>query len=91
MYISSTIGRMPTMAAPVAMPIKPCSLIGVSITRSSPNSSKRLRYAEETAIPAHIFADQKDALVAAHLFLQRLIDRLDKRCRTHRHSPDWFE
>ncbi len=39
MYMSSTTGRMPTMAAPVAIPIKACSLMGVSSTRSGPNSS----------------------------------------------------
>ncbi len=43
MYISSTIGRSPTIAAPTAMPMKPCSLIGVSMTRRSPNSSIMLR------------------------------------------------
>lgn len=33
------IGRMPAMAAPVAMPIKPVSEIGVSMMRPGPNSS----------------------------------------------------
>ena len=31
------------MAAPIAMPVKPCSVIGVSTTRRSPNSSSRPR------------------------------------------------
>ncbi len=35
----SMIGRMPAIAAPVAMPMKPVSEIGVSITRWAPNSS----------------------------------------------------
>src|SRR5712691_8114815 len=35
----STTGRMPVMAAPSPMPVKPASEIGVSITRSDPNSS----------------------------------------------------
>jgi hypothetical protein len=43
MYISSMMGRIPTMAAPTAMPTNPCSLIGVSMTRLPPNSSIRLR------------------------------------------------
>ena len=36
---SSTIGRSPIHAAPMAAPTKPSSAIGVSITRSAPNSS----------------------------------------------------
>ena len=36
---SSTIGRSPIQAAPTAAPTKPSSAIGVSITRSGPNSS----------------------------------------------------
>src|SRR5215467_7324130 len=37
----STTGRIPVMAAPSAMPVKPASEIGVSLTRSGPNSSTR--------------------------------------------------
>src|SRR5664279_3903149 len=37
----STTGRSPVMAAPTASPVKPASEIGVSSTRSLPNSSKR--------------------------------------------------
>src|SRR5258706_2453225 len=39
--IMSTTGRSPVMAAPTASPVKPASEIGVSSTRSLPNSSKR--------------------------------------------------
>ena len=35
----STIGRMPTIAAPAAAPMNPASVIGVLRTRSAPNSS----------------------------------------------------
>src|SRR5262245_41934334 len=35
----STIGRMPVIAAPTPMPVKPASEIGVSMMRSLPNSS----------------------------------------------------
>src|ERR1044071_7483980 len=35
----STTGRNPVIAAPTAMPVKPASEIGVSSTRSLPNSS----------------------------------------------------
>src|SRR2546428_11347397 len=37
--IMSTIGRSPVIAAPTATPVKPASEMGVSITRSVPNSS----------------------------------------------------
>src|ERR1700675_3026569 len=37
----STTGRNPVMAAPTASPVKPASEIGVSSTRSLPNSSNR--------------------------------------------------
>ena len=37
--MNSTMGRSPSIAAPTAMPVKPCSVIGVSITRRGPNSS----------------------------------------------------
>src|SRR5450759_201566 len=37
----STTGRSPVMAAPTARPVKPASEIGVSSTRSLPNSSNR--------------------------------------------------
>src|SRR5262249_52356518 len=35
----STTGRIPVIAAPTASPVKPASEIGVSSTRSGPNSS----------------------------------------------------
>src|SRR6266567_2367299 len=37
----STTGRSPVMAAPTPTPVKPASEIGVSTTRSAPNSSTR--------------------------------------------------
>ena len=37
----STTGRSPSIAAPIPAPTKPSSEIGVSRTRSSPNSSRR--------------------------------------------------
>src|ERR1700683_3532392 len=39
--IISTTGRIPVMAAPTANPVKPASEIGVSSTRSLPNSSSK--------------------------------------------------
>ena len=40
---NSTTGRRPSMAAAVAAPTNPLSLIGVSMTRSAPNSSMNPR------------------------------------------------
>src|ERR1035438_1531050 len=39
--IMSTTGRIPVMAAPTARPVNPASEIGVSSTRSLPNSSSK--------------------------------------------------
>ena len=39
--ISSTIGRMPSTAAPMPRPMNAVSEIGVSMTRSGPNWSSR--------------------------------------------------
>src|SRR6056297_1512434 len=39
--IRSTTGRRPVIAAPTPMPVKPGSEMGVSMTRSVPNSSTR--------------------------------------------------
>ncbi|MNQ94206.1 hypothetical protein D3C85_1097130 [compost metagenome] len=46
--ISSTIGRMPSEAAPTAAPMKAVSEIGVSRTRTLPNSSCRPRVLPNT-------------------------------------------
>jgi hypothetical protein len=37
----STTGRMPMCAAPAAAPVKPASLMGVSITRRAPKASRK--------------------------------------------------
>ena len=39
--IHSTIGRRPAMAAPMPTPVKPSSLMGVSMTRAGPYFSSR--------------------------------------------------
>src|SRR6516162_7924822 len=39
--MNSTIGRSPAKPAPIPRPAKPCSVIGVSITRRGPNSCSR--------------------------------------------------
>ena len=61
---SSTTGRSPIQAAPIAAPTKPSSEIGVSSTRSLPNSSARPRVTPN-APPnaAHVLAQEEDARV----------------------------
>ena len=39
--MNSTIGLRPAIAAPTPTPAKPCSVIGVSITRLAPNSCSK--------------------------------------------------
>ena len=39
--ISSTMGRIPSTAAPMPSPMKAVSEMGVSMTRSGPNLSRR--------------------------------------------------
>ena len=84
MYISSTTGRMPTMAAPTAMPMKPCSLMGVSMHPLGAEFVHEVAgHTEEAAVGADVFADEEDLLVAAHLFAQRLVDCLNIGCLSH--------
>ncbi len=45
---------------------------------------KALRHLERAAVGADVLADEKDALVAAHLFAERVRDRLDVRALAHR-------
>ncbi len=61
---SSTTGRSPIQAAPIAAPTKPSSEIGVSSTRSSPNSSSRPAVTPNAPPKcADVLAEQEDALV----------------------------
>ena len=53
---------------PIAVPMMPPSESGVSMTRSSPNSSNRpCGDAEDAADLAHVLAEHDDAVVAPHL------------------------
>ena len=84
MYMISTTGRIPASAAPRAMPINACSEMGVSSTRSGPNSSKRLRAgSEKPSVTAHVFAKDKHTGVTAQLFAHGLVDRLDVSSSSH--------
>ena len=70
--ISSAIGRKPVIAAPIAAPTMACSLIGVSRTRSPPNSVEQaLGQLEHAAGRADVLADEHHARVAAHLLRDR--------------------
>src|ERR1700691_4767863 len=73
--IRSTTGRMPTIAAPAAAPVNPASVIGVLRPRSAPNSSRKAAVAPEH-VEAHVLAHDEHAIVAAHLLLHRVVDRL---------------
>ena len=76
----SAIGRSPMCAAPIAAPTMAASLIGVSITRSGPNSSRKpVGDLERAAVDPDVLAEDEDALVAAHLLGHRLADRLEVR------------
>ena len=73
----SITGRMPVIAAPTAMPVKPASEIGVSSTRLGAELFHQAgEHFERMARFGDIFAQNKDARVAAHLFGQRFADGL---------------
>jgi len=59
------------------IPVKPASEIGVSITRSAPNSSTRPD-STLNGVPASATSSPKNAhaRIAAHLFRERFADRL---------------
>ena len=73
----STTGRRPVIAAPTPRPVKPGSEIGVSMMRSLPNSSTSpFSTLNGGARLGDVLAEQDDPRVAAHLFGERLADRL---------------
>ena len=64
----SAIGRSPVIAAPIAAPTIACSLIGVSRTRSGPNSVEQPHgRLEHAAGGADVLADEHHGRVAVHL------------------------
>ena len=72
---------------PIAVPTMPPSASGVSITRSSPNSSQQPRGgAEDAADLADVLAQHDHAGVAPHLEPQRVVDRLDHVHLRHRRA-----
>ena len=75
-YWNSATGRRPSIAAPTAMPTIVSSAIGVSITRVGAEAVEEpLGHLEGAAVDADVLAEHEDALVALHLFPQRLGDR----------------
>jgi hypothetical protein len=69
------------------MPTKPGSEIGVSMTRSVPNSSTRPQHLEGRAGLGHVLAEDEDRLVAPHLLGERLVHGLGQGDFSHRVSP----
>ena len=74
----SAIGRIPFMAAPRAIPAMDASASGVSITRSSPNSSTNPSVArEDSPSTAHVLTHDEDTVVPGKLLAHAVTDRLD--------------
>ena len=73
----STTGRKPVMAAPTARPVKPASEIGVSMTRSLPNSSTR-PFTTLNGVPGFgdVLTEQDHVAIAPHLLRERLANRI---------------
>ena len=75
MVMNSATGRKPAIAAPTATPPIAISLMGVSRTRRSPNSSRKPRVTRCVPLPvSHFLAHDKDVFVAVHFFSQRPAD-----------------
>ena len=69
----SQTGRRPAIAAPTAVPMMAASAIGVSRTRSAPNSLlQAVGHLEGAAEGADVLAHDEDAFVLGHRLTQRL-------------------
>ena len=76
---SSTTGRRPVRAAPIAQPTNPLSVSGVSRIRSAPKRSYSPSVARKSAAdPADVLADHDHVRVGGELELERLADRGDE-------------
>ncbi len=85
MVISSTMGLSPPMAAPMPAPTTTDSEMGVSRTRSGPNSSSRpAGDAVGAAVGADVLAHEDDALVAQQRLADGLAQRFSKGDLSHR-------
>ena len=71
---TSTTGRRPINAIPVAAPMKPSSVMGMFRTRPAPKLfGEPLRDLEGSSeLAADVLADHEDIRVAAHLVSERL-------------------
>ena len=65
--MNSTIGFRPVIAAPTPTPAKPCSVIGVSMTRLAPNSCRQtLGNLVGTLVLGDFLAHDEDIFIGAH-------------------------
>ena len=72
-YITSTIGRMPMIAAPIPEPTSAISEIGVLGTRSGPELAEHaLGDAHRAAHLGDVLAHDEDVLVAPHRLRHRV-------------------
>ncbi len=82
--MNSTIGFRPAMAAPTPTPAKPCSVIGVSMTRLR---TELLQQALGDLVGALVLGDflahDEHVAVAAHFLGHGVAQRLAHRCRHH--------
>ena len=85
--MNSTIGLRPAKAAPTARPAKPCSVIGVSITRRGAELVEQaLADLVGALVLGDLLAHQEDVAVAAHLLGHRVAQRLAHRLGAERRA-----
>ena len=88
---SSTTGRSPIQAAPIAAPTNPSSAIGVSMTPLGAELlPQALRHAEGAAEMTDVLAEQEDALVFLERVSERRADRLEVGDLVGRAHPEAF-
>ena len=76
MVMISTTGRRPAMADPTPMPTMVFSEIGVSRTRSSPNSSSSPAVTLKAPWKTPMSSPRMKTDLGLHLLAQRLVQRL---------------
>ena len=82
--MNSMTGRRPTIAAPMPMPAKPSSAIGVSMTRRGAEAIEHpLADLVGAVVLGHLLAHEEDAVVPLHLLGHRLVERLAVRNDGH--------
>ena len=90
MVISSTIGRRPAMAAPMPAPMMPdFGDRRVQHALFAELLEQALGHGVGAAVRADVLAHEEDAVVAEHLFAQRLAQRVAHAHLSHRRAP-WY-